>query len=246
MTWPAGTIDDWHGFRRHVFPFAETTAWVVEPVTAAPGQPWSWCLEFPQFFTRECAALTLLERGFHHVYLDLHNNFGSPAALRVFNAFYDLLTTQGLARRAALIAISRGGLSAYRWAAENPAKVAVIYGDAPVCDFKSWPAGKKGNAADWALLLHRYEFASEAEALAYPGNPIDSLAPLARAGIPLIHVVGDADVVVPVAENTAIVAERYRQLGGAITVIHKPGVGHHPHGLTDPTPVADFICRQVS
>ena len=29
-------------------------------------------------------------------------------------------------------------------------------------------------------------------------------------------------------------------------VIHKPGVGHHPHGLDDPTPVVEFIekhCR---
>jgi hypothetical protein len=24
-------------------------------------------------------------------------------------------------------------------------------------------------------------------------------------------------------------------------VIHKPGVGHHPHGLDDPLPVVEFI-----
>lgn len=62
----------------------------------------------------------------------------------------------------------------------------------------------------------------------------------APAGIPLLHVVGDDDKVVPVAENTAILEKRYRALGGSIEVIHKPGVGHK-HGLKDPKPIVDFI-----
>ena len=143
-----------------------------------------------------------------------------------------------------LIGLSRGGLYAYRWASENPDKVAVIYGDAPVCDFKSWPGGKgqgKGSPGDWSQLLKYYGFQDEAQALAYRGNPVDALEPLARAGIALLHVVGDADDVVPVAENTALIETRYRKLGGEVQVLHKPGVGHHPHGLDDPTPVVDFI-----
>jgi hypothetical protein len=47
--------------------------------------------------------------------------------------------------------------------------------------------------------------------------------------------------VVPVAENTSLIESRYKALGGQIQVIHKPGVGHHPHGLDDPTPVVTFI-----
>ena len=35
----------------------------------------------------------------------------------------------------------------------------------------------------------------EKEASAFAGNPVDGLAPLAKAGVPLIHVVGDADPV---------------------------------------------------
>ena len=126
---------------------------------------------------------------------------------------------------------------------ENPEKVAVIYGDAPVCDFKSWPAGKgkgKGSPKDWAELLTSYHFADEAEALAYTFNPIDILPVLATAKIPLIHVVGDKDDAVPVAENTSIVEQRYRALGGVIEVIHKPNAGH-THGLPDSTPVVKFI-----
>jgi pimeloyl-ACP methyl ester carboxylesterase len=91
-----------------------------------------------------------------------------------------------------------------------------------------------------------YGFKDEAEALAYPSNPIDTLESLAKAGVPLIHVVGDADDIVPVPENTAIIEERYKKLGGTIEVIHKPGVGHHPHGLNDPKPVVDFILRHAA
>jgi pimeloyl-ACP methyl ester carboxylesterase len=244
LSFPGEKLDQWNGFTRHTFSCDGCTAWVVEPKQAAPGKPWSWCMEFPDAFTQRCAAPALLEKGFHHVHIAVGNTFGCPAAVAHFDAFYAALVAKGLARRAALIGISRGGLYAYRWAASDPARVAVIYGDAPVCDFKSWPAGKgagKGSAGDWAALQKLYGFANEAEALAFSGNPIDILPPLAKAGVALIHVVGDADDVVPPAENTLIIAERYQQLGGTIQVIHKPGVGHHPHGLDDPAPVVEFI-----
>ena len=79
--------------------------------------------------------------------------------------------------------------------------------------------------------------------MAYSGNPIDesALKPLKDAGIPLIHVVGDVDAVVPAAENTAIVEKKYKELGGTITVFHKPTCDHHPHGLDDPAPVVELI-----
>ena len=38
-------------------------------------------------------------------------------------------------------------------------------------------------------------------------------------------------------------AERYKELGGQITLIAKPGVGHHPHGLDDSTPIVEFIYK---
>jgi len=65
------------------------------------------------------------------------------------------------------------------------------------------------------------------------------------AGIALVHVGGDDDVVPP-AENALVVADRYAKLGGTIDVIHKPGCGHHPHGLDDPAPVVAFLVRHAS
>lgn len=241
--------DTWQGFTRHHFVVDGCQAWLVEPKSPLPGKPWSWCMEFPDAFTDRCAAPELLKRGFHHVHLVVGNTFGCPAAIKHFNAFYAALQVRGLARKAVLIGLSRGGLYAYRWAADNPEKVSVIYGDAPVCDFKSWPGGKgrgKGSPGDWSALRQLYGFADEAAALAYQGNPIDVLQPLANAKIALIHVVGDADDVVPVAENTALVESRYRRLGGEIQVIHKPGVGHHPHGLENPAAVVKFIVEHAS
>lgn len=249
LSWPDETIDTWHGYKRHNFTIDGRRAWVVEPRQAAPGMPWSWCMEFPDAFTDRCAAPQLLEKGFHHAHIAVGNTFGSPEAVKHFVAFHASLRERGLAEKAVLIGISRGGLYAYRFATENPSKVSVIYGDAPVCDFKSWPGGKGngvGSKGDWNTLIKCYEFKDEAEAIAYTGNPIDVLKPLADAKIALIHVVGDTDNVVPVSENTAIIEERYRKLGGTIEVIHKPGVGHHPHGLEDPAPVVKFIMKHAA
>ena len=245
-TWPAGTTDTWNGYTRHNFTVAGCAAWVVEPKQAAPGKPWTWCMEFPGAFTERTGVLQLLTKGFHHVHLAVGNTFGGPEAVKKMNEFYKVLAAGGLAKKGALIGISRGGLYAYRFAAEYPDRVACIYGDAPVCDFKSWPGGQgksRLSRGDWSAVLRSYEFKDEAEALAYTKNPVDNLAPLAAAKIALLHVIGDADKVVPVPENTDLVEQRYKQLGGQITIIHKPGVDHHPHGLDNPQPIVDFILQ---
>lgn len=244
VNFPEGKTDQWRGFTRHSFTVDGCNAWIVEPKQAAPGHPWTWCMEFPDAFTERTGVPALLAKGFFNVHIQVGNTHGSPGALKHFDAFYSVLTNAGLAKKGALIGISRGGLYCYNWGSRNPDKVTAIYGDAPVCDFKSWPGGKgkgKGSKGDWTALIKNYGFADEAEALAYKLNPIDELEPLAKAGVPLIHVVGDADDVVPVAENTALIESRYKALGGRIEVLHKPGVGHHPHGLDDPKPVVDFI-----
>ena len=49
---------------------------------------------------------------------------------------------------------------------------------------------------------------------------------------------------VPYAENTAVMEKRYRELGGPIEVILKPGVDHHPHSLKDPAPIVDFVLKR--
>ncbi len=60
-----------------------------------------------------------------------------------------------------------------------------------------------------------------------------------------MHVCGEADDLVPIEENTRLLERRYRELGGPITVIAKPGVGHHPHSLVDPTPIVAFVLQHT-
>jgi lysophospholipase L1-like esterase len=242
-TW-SGKRSSFHGYELVDFKLGEVPCKVVIPKKIADGKPWVLRARFwghqPQF------DIAMLKAGHHIVYCDVGNLFGSPEAVRRWDELYNYLRFEHLfADRAILEGLSRGGLIIYNWAAANADKVAAIYGDAPVMDFKSWPGGKgtgKGDGKSWKACLEAYGM-TEAEALAYQGNPLDNLAPLAKAGIPIIHVVGDADEVVPVAENTAIAEARYQKLGGTFKVIHKPGVGHK-HSLKDPQPIVDFILAQ--
>ena len=242
--WP-GRKSEWHGHVRHDFTHAGRHCIVVLPEKTAEGSPWVWRARF--FGHEPQADIALLKLGFHIAYCDVSNMFGSPQAVQHWNSFHRLATDDfGLAARPALEGMSRGGLIIYNWAAANPNKVACLYGDAPVCDFKSWPGQRAGTAGStaWNNCLRAYGF-TETEARAFKGNPVDNLQPLARAKIPILHVVGAADTVVPVADNSALIEARYRKLGGTITVISKPGVGHHPHSLKDPEPIVNFILRHT-
>ena len=232
----------WNGFPRIDFEANGRAGFVVMPKTPAAGRPWIWRPEF--FETEPQTEIALLDRGWHAAYVDVRNLYGAPVALDAMDAFYEkVTTTHRLSSKVVLAGFSRGGLFAVNWAVRHPERIACLYLDAPVLDFKSWPAGRGkgvGSPADWRRLLAVYGLTEE-EALAYPSNPIDSLEPLAAAGVPILSVCGDSDRTVPFEENTAIAKERYDALGGTMQVILKPGVDHHPHSLADPTPIVDFI-----
>lgn len=244
--WP-GKQSAFHSFAMYTFEQDGMNCKVVVPKIEAKGRPWIWRARF--FGHEPQTDIALLKAGFHVAYVDVSNLFGSPAALKRWDAFYKYLTeTHGFAKKPALEGMSRGGLIIFNWAAQNPDKVACLYADAPVCDFKSWPLGSgagKPSPGAWKACLKAYGM-TETEALAYKRNPIDNLAPLAKANIPLLHVVGDTDQVVPVSENTAIIEERYRKLGGTIIVVHKEKTGHHPHSLKDPQPIVNFILKHAT
>jgi pimeloyl-ACP methyl ester carboxylesterase len=245
IDWQPTKTDVWHGFPRHHFEVDGCECWVAVPKHPRPGNHWVWCTEWPEAFAERTGTVRLLEEGFYFIHMKVGTmSLGSPPALAHMDAFYKHIVAKGLNPKGMFTGVSRGGLYAYRFAAAHPDRVVCIYGDAPVCDFKSWPLGATRGRRDEKsvkTLLELYGFKTEAEALAYQGNPIDNLAPLAKAGIPLIHVIGDVDETVPPESNSAIVEQRYKALGGTITVFHKPDCGHHPHGLEDPAPVVDLI-----
>ena len=79
----------------------------------------------------------------------------------------------------------------------------------------------------------------------YADNPVLSpesiqrLAELAHQDVPLFHVCGSFDFLLQ--QNTMLVENLYRQLGGRISVMIKEGTAHHPHSLQDPQLLADWI-----
>jgi pimeloyl-ACP methyl ester carboxylesterase len=236
------------GFEKYEFKLDGHRCILVKPGAAARGKPWIWRARF--FGHQPQADIALLKKGFHVAYIEVGGLFGNPTAVERWNLFYSYLTREhGLAGKVALEGMSRGGLIIYNWARANPEKVSCIYGDAPVCDFRSWPGdlyrngeNRKKPRGAWAACLKAYGL-SEEQAKTYKGNPVDNLGPLAKAGIPILHVCGGADKVVPVAENTAVLEKRYKKLGGSIRVILKKGVGHHPHSLKDPEPIVSFVLK---
>lgn len=107
----------------------------------------------------------------------------------------------------------------YNWAVEHPRLVQCVGGTYTVCDITSYPGIP---TAAPAYGMTEAEFA---EHLA-ENNPVDRLAPLAKAKVPIFHIHGDVDTVVPLEANSAKLAERYKALGGPIEVQVVPGKGH--------------------
>jgi pimeloyl-ACP methyl ester carboxylesterase len=235
-----------HGFKQELFKLNGVGCRLVYPKKAAEGKPWIWRARF--FGHQPQTDIALLNKGFHVAYTEAGGLFGAPEAVARWDRFHRYLTTtKGFAQKPALEGMSRGGLIIYNWAIANPDKVACIYGDAPVCDFKSWPGGLgkgKGSAGTYKQCLKVYGLTPE-QGKTFKGNPIDNLEPLAKAKVPILHVCGAADNVVPMPENSDIIEKRYKALGGSIRVISKEGVGHHPHSLKDPEPIVSFVLKHT-
>lgn len=242
-----GTHSDYYGFDCCDFSFEGRGAKIVTPKKPAKGLPWLWRARFWGHFPQ--AEIALLERGFFLVYCDVTELFGNAQAIGIWNRFYEMLTGSGLSTRAAFIGYSRGGFYVYRWAAVNPDRVACVYADAPVLDIKSWPGGKgrsAGNPEEWERFKTDFGLASDEEALAFKENPLDQAEQIAAAGFPMLHVCGDADIVVPIEENTDPFEKRILAAGGRISVIRKPGAGHRPHSLANPQPIVDFFLNAIA
>lgn len=242
-----GTPAKWNGFAKHDFKVGDLAATVVVPEKPQPGRPWVWRGEFFGAFA-DC-DVALVKAGWHLAYTKVPDLFGSPKAVKQWEAFYTAMVTDyGLHAKPGLIGLSRGGLYCMNWAAAHPDKTLAVYLDNAVCDFKSWPGGQvkklgtgKGSEGEWKKLLAAYDFKSDDDAVRYKLNPVDNLKPLAKAKIPLLIVYGDKDTVVPHAENSELVFDRYKDLGGPVERVVKPGQDHHPHGLPDVARVVKFF-----
>ncbi|HZW34980.1 MAG TPA: prolyl oligopeptidase family serine peptidase [Isosphaeraceae bacterium] len=209
-------------------------AYVVKPKGRVdPDRRWIWIFPFWLGINDGHGALhhrfyveRFLGAGFHVAGIDVGTSCGSPSAAQLCQDFYQRLTAEfHLHRRARLVVQSNGGLIGYAWAFRHPESVDRIFGICPATDFRTWPtlptvitAPAPGLGYDLSLeeLTRRMtEF-----------NPIDNLAPLAKAGVKILHIHGDKDELVPLGANSGELVARYKALGGDAVLVTLKGLGH--------------------
>ena len=251
IAYPEGEVVEWYGYRRHNFELEGCKGFIVEPPHPAPGLPWSWCLQWAEAFVPRTPALQLLERGFHHVHLDVFSTYMNDEGVRILEKFYDMLQKMHFHKKAALIGMSYGGLFSLRWAAEHPETVGAMYLDAPVCSF-AFAAERNIKPETSASIVEFMKKESEKHFVAYnvsdldglrnhPKNPLNNYMPIAEAKIPTLVIRSGQDLSVIPETNIDILEERVNAAGGDIQVIRRDLYGHHPHGMDDPTPLTSFI-----
>ncbi len=136
---------------------------------------------------------------------------GSGLSRKQWDDAYKILVDHGFSNKPILKGTGAMAGEAYAWAVENPSKVSCIYARNPL--MKSLMAGET--------------------------QPIDNLAALAKAHVPVLHDCGALDPWLD--DQTRVVEKRYQELDGKITVIVREGEGHFPLSPKDPKSVVDFI-----
>lgn len=152
--------------------------------------------------------------------IDIGESFGSPEGRAIYADFHDRICRDfGLAQKACLFAQSRGGLMLYNWAVEHPDDVACIAAVYPACDLRSYP-GLDRAARAYSMSLE------DLQRHLPDHNPVDRLAALAKSNVPIRHIHGNADTIVPLAANTVEVASRYKALNGEMDFFVVADKGH--------------------
>ena len=202
--------------------------WYAPTLRGLPGGAEKWMFE------------RFLKAGIAITGIDVGESYGSPKGRALYSALHKhLVEKRGLAKQSCLLARSRGGLMLYSWAAENPDKVRCITGIYPVCNIASYPGLPRASGA--------YELTAEQlKAQLAKHNPIDRLALLAKAKVPIFHIHGDMDRVVPLDKNSAIIKQRYDKLGGPMTLEVVEGQGHNMWlGWFQSQKLVDFVVKHA-
>ena len=208
-----------------VFELAGCAAFLISPKKPAEAKGWVWYaptlfdLNLPgpeeQWMFERFTKAELAVAG-----IDVGESYGSPNGRALFTAFYkEMVAKRGLSKKPCLLGRSRGGLMHYNWAVEHPRSVACIAGVYPVCDPSSWPG--------LAQACGAYEMTAEQLAQHLDEHcPVRRVATLAKARVPIFHIHGDADTVVPIERNSGALLQEYTRYGGEMTLRVLKGMGH--------------------
>ena len=124
------------------------------------------------------------------------------------------MTEHGFSKKPVMEGTGTAAGEAYAWAVENPDKVACIVGRNPAL-----------------------------RSLMSKTSPMETLGPLAKAGVPLLHVCDKTDPWFN--DQTKVVEKRYRELGGDITVILNEHDARSPLASEADVRAVDFIIAKT-
>jgi predicted esterase len=207
-----------------VFQVEGHVAFLIPAEKAATPRPWVWYAPTLPPYPAEAEQWMFeqfLAAGISIAGIDVGESYGSPAGRKLFSALHAEMTkSRGYSTKPVLLGRSRGGLQLLNWAADHPDKAGGFAGIYPVCNLASYPGLAKAAPA-YSLTTEQLT----ASLTQY--NPIDRLAPLAAAHVPLFAIHGDSDKLVPLEANSALLKQRYAALGGTMELIIPPGQGHN-------------------
>lgn len=236
----AHTINNFKGYVSIDFKLRGRDCKVVKPKTTAQGKPWIWRARFwahePQ------TDIALLERGYHLVYCDVAELMGNSEALSIWGEFYKLLTNAGLSKKSTMEGMSRGAMYSFCWAAANPDKVSCIYVDNPLLDCR-YLADRADNLGEITEnFMKAYNLKTRNDIRNFKGSPTDKIKEIVKGKYPILILCADQDEAVPPSQTIEF-ERKIKQEGGDITVMMKHGFKHHPHSLSNPAPIVDFILK---
>jgi len=229
-----------------VFTIQKHTAFLILPEQTKAEKPIPWVWYAPTLRglpanSEKWMFEQFLKAGIAIAGVDVGESYGSPKGRGIYTALHEhLVKKRSLSNQACLLARSRGGLMLYCWAAENPGKVRCITGIYPVCNIASYPGLKRACGA-YGLT------ADQLDAQLVDHNPIDRLELLAKNNVPIFHIHGDMDRVVPLDKNSALIKKRYDKLGGPMTLEVVKGQGHNMWaGWFQSQNLVDFVITQAA
>jgi len=241
------SFENWFGYNLEHKEIFGRDAVIVYPKEGTENGKWALKTEY--FGAFPDTEIKLLEKGYHIAHIAtktrwyIHEDNKAKAALAEY-----MHTKLGLSRRCAIVGMSCGGMQGIYFGAVYPEYVSCMYLDAPVVNLLSVVFGLGRTSASKDLEFFKRQFIEDtnmtlADLISYREHPLDYIPKLVQHRIPVVLVSGDSDTVVNFEENGLFLKEAYEKEGIPLEVYIKEGADHHPHGLSDNSPIVEFILR---
>ncbi|MDE5705770.1 GDSL-type esterase/lipase family protein [Muribaculum sp.] len=229
-----GTKSKWHGADRYDFTVAGRSAIMVVPDNPLPGNPWIWR---PAFFDAfPSIDIALLDQGYHIAYYNVTDEWARPSSIRAGKEFYDFAVEHGLMDKVVMEGLSRGAYYSLRFAQTYPEHIGALLLDNPLVDINEL----RRNNDLWNDVTAKWR----QDSLPIPGlaeNAACNLSILVDHKIPVVILSGGSDTIVPYERNGKLIKDAYRRWNIPVKSIVRPHSGHHPHGIDNPYPIAEYI-----